>query len=103
MGRENPGRHRTQFDRGRQRLKSHIHHEAKPSPSDATASSRFSRRDINAHPCRGRQLATIVMALGFLAGSGCSHLGPTTVAVDRFDYAAAIGDSWKQQTLLNIV
>jgi hypothetical protein len=38
-----------------------------------------------------------------LALSGCTHLGPTTVAVDRFDYSSAIADSWKQQTLLNIV
>src|SRR3954463_507980 len=35
--------------------------------------------------------------------TGCSHLGPRTVAVDRFDYSSAIADSWKQQTLLNIV
>ena len=35
--------------------------------------------------------------------SGCTHLGPKTVAVDRFDYSTAIADSWKQQTLLNIV
>jgi hypothetical protein len=35
--------------------------------------------------------------------TGCSHLGPTTVAVDRFEYSTAIADSWKQQTLLNIV
>jgi hypothetical protein len=38
-----------------------------------------------------------------LAASGCTHVGPRTVAVDRFDYATAIGESWKQQTLLNIV
>jgi hypothetical protein len=35
--------------------------------------------------------------------TGCTHLGPRTVAVDRFDYSSAIADSWKQQTLLNIV
>ena len=47
---------------------------------------------------------TILTAFaGWLALTGCTHLGPKTVAVDRFDYSTAIADSWKQQTLLNIV
>jgi len=38
-----------------------------------------------------------------LALAGCKSIGPGQVAGDRFDYSAAIGDSWKRQTLLNIV
>jgi hypothetical protein len=33
----------------------------------------------------------------------CTGLGPPTIPRDRFDYNAAISDSWKEQTLLNIV
>ena len=40
---------------------------------------------------------------GAVAVTGCTHVGPKTVPVDRFDYSTAIGESWKQQTLLNIV
>ncbi|HOX55255.1 MAG TPA: hypothetical protein P5205_02065 [Candidatus Paceibacterota bacterium] len=46
-------------------------------------------------------LATVLA--GAVVLTGCTHLGPRTVAVDRFDYSTAIADSWKQQTLLNIV
>jgi hypothetical protein len=42
-------------------------------------------------------ISTLAMSLG------CKHLGPESVAMDRFDYSSAIADSWKQQTLLNIV
>ena len=35
--------------------------------------------------------------------AACTHIGPGTVARDRFDYSAALTDSWKRQTLLNIV
>jgi hypothetical protein len=38
-----------------------------------------------------------------LAITGCTHIGPKTVTRDRFDYNTAISDSWKEQTLLNIV
>src|SRR6201988_140906 len=33
----------------------------------------------------------------------CGSIGPATVSHDRIDYATAIGNSWKEQTLLNLV
>ena len=47
------------------------------------------------------KLGVCLTATAVLAG--CAHIGPKSVAVDRFDYSTAIADSWKQQTLLNIV
>jgi hypothetical protein len=44
-----------------------------------------------------------IIAITLLFLSGCTHLGPKTVARDRFDYNTAISNSWKEQTLLNIV
>lgn len=43
----------------------------------------------------------VVMALAFM--TGCSSLGPLTLPRDRFDYSSALAESWKYQTLLNIV
>ena len=47
--------------------------------------------------------AILAAALIVSATGACSSIGPSTVTRDRSDYGAAIGDSWKQQTLLNIV
>ena len=38
-----------------------------------------------------------------LSIAGCATIGPESVTRDRFDYNTAISDSWKEQTLLNIV
>ena len=46
-----------------------------------------------------RLLGLIMLA----AACGCSGIGPKTIPRDRFDYNAAISNSWKEQTLLNIV
>jgi hypothetical protein len=58
---------------------------------------------------RDRQLRGFAaVSLGLCLAStllfaGCAHLGPKTIPVDRFDYSTSIAESWKQQTLLNIV
>src|SRR5271165_3120508 len=47
-----------------------------------------------------RKLAAAVLTFSVAA---CTSIGPGTVPHDRLDYASSIGNSWKEQTLLNIV
>jgi hypothetical protein len=46
-------------------------------------------------------VAVLLMAVLYL--TGCSNIGPKTVPRDRFNYNTAITNSWKEQTLLNVV
>lgn len=56
----------------------------------------FAMRDI-------AKMVFVLLGVGTLLLSGCTSLGPRTISRDRFDYTAAISDSWKSQMLLNMV
>jgi hypothetical protein len=49
-----------------------------------------------------RGLPTLLLVLTLLGGAGCT-IGPSTMTRDRFDYTAAVAESWKSQMLLNLV
>ncbi len=48
------------------------------------------------------KLTLILVGFSLLA-TGCRSIGPGSVARDRFDYSDSLSESWKRQTLLNIV
>ena len=50
-----------------------------------------------------RPVWALLLLLPSLAIAGCESIGPGTVTRDRFDYALAVGESWKSQLLLNLV
>ena len=54
---------------------------------------------------RARVLATApgLASLALLLLAGCASVGPDTVTKDRFDYVTNISESWKRQTLLNLL
>lgn len=42
-------------------------------------------------------------ALALLAVAGCASVPPARVTTDRMDYGGVVAESWKRQTLLNVV
>lgn len=42
-------------------------------------------------------------AVGVLLCAACVHVPPENVVRDRFEYGQALSDSWKRQTLMNVV
>ena len=45
----------------------------------------------------------LVLSLLVPGMAGCTSIGPATVSRDRLDYAAALAEAAKRETLLNIV
>jgi hypothetical protein len=74
-----------------------------PGPAIQNEKSKF--KNVWPRPA-GRIFNFAFLIINLLAAAlftGCHSIGPHTVATDRFDYSSAIADSWKQQTLLNII
>ena len=49
------------------------------------------------------RLRNALLAVSIVSLAACTSIGPTTIPRDRFDYNEAISNSWKEQTLLNVV
>lgn len=50
-----------------------------------------------------KMVSLTAFSLALFAVWGCTGIGPRTITQDRFDYTGALGDSWKQQMLSNMV
>ncbi len=74
----------------------------KPDSCAAGKRPRDMGQPMNVRHRRFAVLARLALAAS-LGSPGCVAVGPKSVGPDRIDYATAITESWKRQTLLNIV
>jgi hypothetical protein len=49
------------------------------------------------------RITAVMIFLSVVLHAGCSSVGPNTIDRDRFDYVKAISESWKRQTLINLL
>jgi hypothetical protein len=54
-------------------------------------------------PGKPRPRLRALGCLALLALAGCASVSPTNVTTDRMDYGQVVAESWKRQTLLNVV
>ena len=45
----------------------------------------------------------LLCGFALLALAGCTHVPPARVSADRMDYGQVVAESWKRQTLMNVV
>src|SRR3974377_2080129 len=62
------------------------------------------KKDVKPKDGKKHGIALATFAFTFFL-TGCLHprIGPQSVPRDRVDYSSSLSDSWKQETLLNIV
>jgi hypothetical protein len=65
--------------------------------------ARLARQPIDTRTGMRRTLPLIGMFAACLVFAACASIGPPTIGPDRLEYNRSIADSWKLQTLLNIV
>ncbi len=79
------------------------HRKANPATSTVDSAPICASRDIPA-VVPASLLIIVTCTLAFIT-TGCLHptIGPQSLPRDRIDYSVSLADSWKEQTLLNIV